>query len=387
MKMKYRGELDPEQRYEPGDIVRDRGGGYRVRSYSGYWVPTCSPPDPSCAGPPGRDGAEGVGIAGPPGRDGADGPPGAPGVRWLGPWKRGRVYEPGNAVSLLGESWIAVASTNMKPGVGKGWQLMAAKGDQGEQGERGPAGRAGATYISRSVRRENTSNDIELLFLEDAHAGEAIYLEEEDRCGVTNTLSHWRSKTFIGFAVSDTIGGSRGLVRTAGLITVPQTLSAGWNYFLNGRGTLCTSADGVAAVVHAGVAVRSDALLIRPEVLRITNDILTANGSGPKGAPVVLTGPNSIGLASMPNDWQVVGVLTEDASGTASFAALADIVQSDWSAVLEDESTTLTLGKYYLSDVPGRITTESVGRMFIGIAKSATKLAFGSDGDEGVLVA
>lgn len=385
MKMAYKGDLDPEQNYQPGDIVRDRGRGYRVRSHRGEWLPVAAPPDHSLRGRNGRDGCDGV--------DGADGRDGTPGVdgegfRFRGAWKRREVYQRNDVATVAGSSWVCVApSANTKPGVTKAWELLAAKGDQGEQGERGPAGRAGATYISRSVRRENTSNDIELLFLEDAHAGEAIYLEEEDRCGVTNTLSHWRSKTFIGFAVSDTIGGSRGLVRTAGLITVPQTLSAGWNYFLNGRGTLCTSADGVAAVVHAGVAVRSDALLIRPEVLRITNDILTANGSGPKGAPVVLTGPNSIGLASMPNDWQVVGVLTEDASGTASFAALADIVQSDWSAVLEDESTTLTLGKYYLSDVPGRITTESVGRMFIGIAKSATKLAFGSDGDEGVLVA
>ena len=100
-----------------------------------------------------------------------------------------------------------------------------------------------------------------------------------------------------------------------------------------------------------------------------------------------LSGPDSVGLASMPTNWQVVGVLTEDASGTASFAALADIVQADWSLVTEDESTTLTPGNYYLSDTPGRITTASEGRFFIGVAKSATKLAFGSDGDEGVLVA
>jgi hypothetical protein len=237
------------------------------------------------------------------------------------------------------------------------------------------------------VVREATASDIELSFLEDAHAGEAIYLEEEDKCGVTNTLSHWRSTTFIGFAVNDTIGGSRGLVRVSGLVSVPQTLSPGWNYFLSGRGALCTSADGVAAVIRAGIAVRSNTLLIQPQVLRYTRDVFTANGNGPRGAPVYLAGPDSVELASMPVNWQVVGVLTEDASGTATFAALADIVQSDWSAVLEDESTTLTLGNYYLSDVPGRITTESTGRKFIGVAKSATKLAFGSEGDERYIVA
>ena len=370
--------------HSPGDLVQVPGGGWRVRSHRGEWLPVAAPPDPSCAGPPGRDG-----IDGERGADGRDGTPGADGqsIRWMGPHKRGRVYHPGEAVSLAGESWIAVANTNVRPGQTKSWQLLAAKGDQGDQGERGPAGSAGATYISRKVTRENTSNDIELAFLEDAHAGEAIYLEEEDKCAVANTLSHWRSKTLIGFAVNDTVGGSRGLVRAAGLIVVPQVLSPGWNYFLHGRGGLCTSGEGVSVVVHAGVAVRSDTLLIRPEVYHFTRDVLTANGSGPKGAPVYLSGPDSVELASMPVNWQVVGVLTEDASGTASFAALADIVQADWSAVTEDESTTLTPGNYYLSDTPGRITTESAGRKFIGVAKSTTKLAFGSNGDEGVLVA
>ena len=384
MKMAFKGDLDPTQNYRPGDIVRDRGRGYRVRSHRGEWLPVAAPPDPSCAGPPGRDGVDGE-----RGANGKDGAPGADGegFRFRGVWKRG-VYQRGDVVTRSGSSWTCVVpSTNTRPGVTKAWQLLAAKGDPGEQGERGPAGSAGATYISRKVTRENTSNDIELLFLEDAHAGEAIYIEEGDKCGVTNTLSEWRSLTFVGFAVNDTVAGSRGLVRTAGLITVPRTLSAGWNYFLKGRGSLCTSADNVTTVVHAGVAVRSDTLLIRPEVLRITSDILTTNGSGPKGAPVYLSGSESVELASMPVNWQVVGVLTEDASGTASFAALADVVQADWSAVLETGSTLTPNQKYYLSDVPGRITTESTGRKFIGVAKSAMRLAFGSEGNEGGLVA
>ncbi len=382
--MAFKGDLDPDQQYSPGDIVRDKGGGYRVRSYNGNWVPVAAPPDRSLVGPPGRDGERGV-----DGTDGVDGKPGADalGFNFKGSWKR-TTYQRNDVVTRGGSSWVCVApSTNLRPGVTKAWEVMAAKGDQGEQGERGSAGRGGATYISRRITRENTSNDVEMAFLEDVHAGQPVYSEEDDAVGVTNTLSRWRTHTFIGFAVNDTVGGSRGLVRTAGLITVPQTLSSGWSYFLRGRGELCTNADSVSAVVHAGVAIRSDALLIRPEVLRITNDILTANGSGPKGAPVFLSGPDSVGLASMPNDWQVVGVLTADASGTASFAALADVIQSDWSAVTEDESTTLTPGKYYLSDVPGRITTESTGRKLVGVAQSPTKLAFGYEGDEGVLVA
>ncbi|WP_428308184.1 hypothetical protein [Lacipirellula sp.] len=327
-------------------------------------------PDPSDRGPIGPAGADGV--AGRDGRNGVDGV----GWRFKGAWRSNAEYIPNDVVSFEGESWLVIkAVSKSRPDTSKSFALVAAKGEAGRDGK--------SSYSTTRLIRENTaSNDIELAFLEDAHAGEAIYVEEGDKCGVANTLSHWRTKTLIGFAVHDTPANTRGLVRTAGLITVPQTLSPGWNYFLSGRGGLCTSGEGVSVVVHAGVAVRSDTLLIRPEVLHFTRDVLTANGSGPKGAPVYLSGPDSVGLASMPDDWQVVGVLTEDASGTASFAALANVTQSDWSAVTEDESTTLTPGRYYLSGTPGRITTESEGRRFIGVAKSTTKLAFGSEGDE-----
>lgn len=134
--------------HSPGDLVQVPGGGWRVRSHRGEWLPVAAPPDPSCAGPPGRDGRDGRS-----GVDGADGAPGVDGqsIRWMGPHKRGRVYHPGEAVSLAGDSWIAVANTNVRPGRTKSWQLLAAKGDQGDQGE------PGATYYSSSVRRVTES--------------------------------------------------------------------------------------------------------------------------------------------------------------------------------------------------------------------------------------
>jgi hypothetical protein len=374
MRLRNRGVFDPYAAYAAGDMF-ERGGKWFIVDRGGSARPAAAIPDPVLDRVPldGKDGERGQdGIAG---RDGVDGSPGSPGLVYMGEWRR-RPYAVNDVVEHEGSSFVCrVDGTKRQPSEdsSKYWGLLS---------KAGADGRDGATFHTARVIRENTSNDIELAFLEDAHAGEAIYIEEGDKCGVANTLSHWRSKTLIGFAVNDTIGGSRGLVRTAGLITVPQTLSPGWNYFLHGRGALSTSGEGVSVVVHAGVAVRSDTLLIRPEVFHFTRDVLTANGSGPKGAPVYLSGPDSVELASMPVNWQVVGVLTEDASGTATFACLADIVQADWSAVLEDESTTLTPGKYYLSDTPGRITTESEGRKFIGVAKSATKLAFGSEGNE-----
>ncbi|WP_152100904.1 collagen-like triple helix repeat-containing protein [Lacipirellula parvula] len=352
-----------------GDIYKRDGVAWIVTA--GGPRPAAVAPDPSDRGP--------IGPAGADGRDGAPGPAGIDGVGWRfkGAWRSNAEYVPNDVVSFEGETWLVVkAVTKSRPDASRSFSLVARAGRDGKDG-------SNSHSTTRIVRENTSSSDIELAFLEDVHAGQPVYLEENDSCGVTNTLSHWRSKTLIGFAVNDTIGGSRGLVRTAGLIVVPQTLSPGWNYFLSGRGGLCTSGEGVSVVVHAGVAVRSDTLLIRPEVLHYTRDVLTANGSGPKGAPVYLSGPDSVDLASMPNDWQVVGVLTEEASGTATFAAIADVVQSDWSAVLEDESTTLTPNqRYYLSETPGRIATDSEGRKFIGIAKSTTKLAFGSEGNE-----
>lgn len=349
-----------------GDIYKKDGVAWIVTA--GGPKPAAAMPDPSDRGPMGAPGADGA-----DGRDGRDGIDGV-GWRFAGAWNRSAEYLPNDVVTFEGESWLVVkAVSKSRPDASKSFALVARAGRDGRDGK--------SSHSTTRVVRENIASDIELAFLEDAHAGEAIYIEEGDKCGVTNTLSHWRSKTLIGFAVNDTIGGSRGLVRTAGLITVPQTLSPGWNYFLSGRGGLCTSGEGVSIVVHAGVAVRSDTLLIRPEVFHYTRDVLTANGSGPKGAPVYLSGPASVELASMPINWQVIGVLTEDASGTATFAATADVVQADWSAVAGAALLTPNQ-KYYLSDTPGMITTDCEGRYFIGVAKSTTKLAVGVDGNE-----
>ena len=331
MRHHYAGDYNSAINYKRGDVVRLPNGKYHVFSNRGF-IDVAAPLDVSCIGPqgvPGRDG-----INGTPGRDGVNGENG----------RDGRDGEPG------------------------------------PRGPRGPRGRAGQIreYYSSTTRRvvEGVNSDIELAFLEDAPAGTALYLEYDDFCGVANALSKWRLLPFIGFAVNDTIGGSRGLVRTAGVISVPQTLSAGWNYFLGGYGAL-GGGSNVAAVVEAGVSLDHHRLLIRPSVHHITDDVLTADlSAGLKGQVVTLVGPTTLALADRDVNWQACGVLTADVvDGVATYCGIGSVTQPDWSAVLEDESTTLTPNaNYYGSDTPGKLTTDSVNRLFIGVAKSTTKL-------------
>lgn len=228
MKMAFKGDLNPEQNYQPGDIVRDRGRGYRVRSHRGEWLPVAAPPDHSLRGRDGRDGRDGVDGA--VGRDGADGVDGDS-IRWMGPHKRGRVYHPGEAVSLAGESWIAVANTNVRPGRTKSWQLMAAKGDQGEQGERGHEG------ISQSVvrfRREIVQGErLSMIFATDAEIGDAVYAMADGRAGLAQANGQPQALT-IGLAVAATTAGWPGEIATSGLVTNPNwLLTPGTVYYLS----------------------------------------------------------------------------------------------------------------------------------------------------------
>jgi len=87
---------------------------------------------------------------GPPGQTG---PPGAPGVNWMGTWSSTTSYFAHDGVFYAGSSYTAlVDNTNVVPGTDPAtWSMVSSKGDTGDtgatgpQGPMGPAGNTGAT--------------------------------------------------------------------------------------------------------------------------------------------------------------------------------------------------------------------------------------------------
>jgi len=216
MKMRYRGQLDAEHRYEPGDIVRDRAGGYRVRSYSGHWCPVAAPADASCQGPTGRDGVDGVS-----GTDGKPGAPGAPGegFRFRGVWKRG-VYQKGDVATSGGSSWVCVVpSTNTRPGVTKAWALMAKAGADGADGA---DGRDGMSQSVVRFRREIVQGPVlQLTAANDFEAGQAAFAMPDGRAGLACADGEPQTLA-IGCATMACIAGSPVTIATSGLVTCPS---------------------------------------------------------------------------------------------------------------------------------------------------------------------
>ena len=91
-------------------------------------------------GAPGPQGAAGSpGLPGVPGQPGARGPQGVAGpagITWRGAWSASTVYNPNDAVSYNGSSWIARAQISITaPGGGSPyWDLLAAQGAPGTPG-------------------------------------------------------------------------------------------------------------------------------------------------------------------------------------------------------------------------------------------------------------
>jgi microcystin-dependent protein len=101
-------------------------------------------------GPQGIQGPQGIkgdtgntGPTGPTGPQGVIGPQGPEGLVWRGPWVAGVSYAIDDAVSINGQSWIAVApNINANP-PDASWKLLADKGAQGVQGPQGVPGPQG----------------------------------------------------------------------------------------------------------------------------------------------------------------------------------------------------------------------------------------------------
>jgi hypothetical protein len=95
------------------------------------------------SGPPGATGAQGAqGIQGP------QGPQGAPGITYLNVYNPTTAYVATDAVSYLGSSYIAIASSTGIPPAGNpnstaDWSLLAAAGAPGATGSIGPQGPIG----------------------------------------------------------------------------------------------------------------------------------------------------------------------------------------------------------------------------------------------------
>jgi hypothetical protein len=101
------------------------------------------------SGTPGRQGPQGLpGVPGPPGLAGAKGDTGAPGPKgdkglsWRDEWLPDTIYQPGDAVTSGGASFIATQTTSEQPGprieLGVPWGILSLRGAQGPQGPQGP---------------------------------------------------------------------------------------------------------------------------------------------------------------------------------------------------------------------------------------------------------
>jgi hypothetical protein len=65
-------------------------------------------------------------------------------LNWRGAWNAGVTYQPGDAVSFGGSSWVAKrANTGVQPVEGADWDVLALKGDQGVPGSQGLSGAQG----------------------------------------------------------------------------------------------------------------------------------------------------------------------------------------------------------------------------------------------------
>lgn len=335
-------------------------------------------------GKDGVDGKDGQSIVGPKGADGS-------GLTLRGEWRR-REYHSGDVVTHEGNSWVCVAeSTRSEPTeTSRNWSLLAAKGKDGRDGEDGVGQRG-----RRGPAGDSAATDLELVFDETARAGQVVELSSPNHCRIANGLSFYRCSRILGLTVDDTLGGSTGKVRTVGLLKLRdwtevigcQSLRPRGYYTFRAYGKLTPDGqpDNTAIKWGIGTAISEDTLLIMPSghtyidgVNAITAPCLSTL---PKGAPVYLANQTQVDAATMFGDnyfWQVAGLLVDDveAGGDATYQQTVKITKDDWSDVLESADTLLVANtKYYLADTPGKLTTDSEDRLFIGKAETTKRLA------------
>lgn len=112
-----------------------------------YWSVIAAEGATGAQGPPGIAGATGAqGTAGPQGPPGATGTAGAVGMNYRGAWGSGVSYQPSDAVSFDGSTYLAqVSSLGVQPDLyPSSWAVLAQKGSAGPTG---PAGSAATVSV------------------------------------------------------------------------------------------------------------------------------------------------------------------------------------------------------------------------------------------------
>jgi hypothetical protein len=102
--------------------------------------------DTGIQGPQGDTGLTGeTGPQGPQGDTGLTGDTGPQGFNWTGPWSAATSYEPNDAVSDNGSSYVCLTANSNDEPPSANWDLLAQEGAAGPQGDTGPTGATGLT--------------------------------------------------------------------------------------------------------------------------------------------------------------------------------------------------------------------------------------------------
>jgi hypothetical protein len=147
MRLLYKGNFIPGERYVPGSIVKMPDGSFRVWTRDNYWEDTVATPDPFLDREPvdGRDGRDGE--RGNDGKPGAD----AKSLNPRGKWNRRQLYDVLDVVEHEGSSYVCVAPTKSEPPA-RAWQILAAAGEDGKLIER---------YFTRQIIKRTVADGAE----------------------------------------------------------------------------------------------------------------------------------------------------------------------------------------------------------------------------------
>lgn len=170
---------------------RGETGTQGPRGFTGERGEPGAPGSPGAPGPMGVRGDTGprgpvgergpAGDPGPRGERGSAGPKGDRGLTWRGPWRSTRAYEPDDAVSHEGSSWIAVDRTQgSEPGKTPRWELLASRGEIGQIGASAlSSGEGGVgTGPYRVVYASESAKFTDEVVIFDATAGSIVYTIE-----------------------------------------------------------------------------------------------------------------------------------------------------------------------------------------------------------------
>lgn len=229
-----------------GDIYKRDGIAWIVTA--GGPKPAAVMPDPlldriPLDGKPGERGADG--------RDGVDGAS-APLILPAGNWRAGKVYPPLSIVSHLGSSYLATAEVRREP-PGKGWQLLAARGEDGKKIE---------SWHTRQLVRQAPSvaagASVTAIFDSNTLAGQVIYISGDGHVDLAQANGRPQTRA-IGISARDVVAGQAGEYIPVGPVSCESwNLSAGSVYYLDpstpgGMTTTYPTASGLFVVI-LGVA-------------------------------------------------------------------------------------------------------------------------------------